>query len=113
MKKHHIPIAHLATVLLHVFKKREASWKECKEGPKAETLIPLMKEQTPVFIVDALKFGAFLRMPKKLINADDKTFKVAFPGYDVKDLPAFRKKAISDKTNKKGAYDDSPMFQKE
>jgi Ni,Fe-hydrogenase maturation factor len=78
-------------VLLQVFKKREASWKECKEGQKAETLNPLMKEQTPVLIVDALKYGAFLRMPKRIIKPEEKTFKVAFPGCDVKDLPAFRK----------------------
>jgi Ni,Fe-hydrogenase maturation factor len=78
-------------VLLQVFKKREASWKDCKEGQKAETLTPLMKEQTPVLIVDALKYGDFLRMPKRIIKAEEKTFKVAFPGCDVKDLPAFRK----------------------
>ena len=74
IRKHRIPIALLATVLLQVFKNRESSWKECKEGLKAETLSSKDKEQTPVFIVDALKFGAFLNMPKRTIIANEKTF---------------------------------------
>ena len=113
IKEHNIPIAHLATVLLQVFKNREATWKACKKGAKVETLTQLQKEQTPVLVVDALKFGAFLKMPKRLLSAPEKTFLVAFPGYDVKDFPAFRKKAISEATKSKVPYVDGHMTMKE
>ena len=94
IKQHNIPIAHLATVLSQIFKNREAQWKSCKEGPKAETLTQLEKEETHALIVDGLKYGAFFRMPKRTLQPEEKTFKVAFPGFDVSSLPAFRKKAM-------------------
>ena len=94
IKEHNIPIAHLGTVLSQVFKNRETYWKSCKEGPKAETLNPLQKEETHALIVDGLKYGAFFRMPKRTLQPEEKTFQVAFPGFDVSSLPAFRKKAI-------------------
>ena len=93
-KKHNIPIAILATVLYQIFKNRETFWKSCIEGPKVETLTQLQKEKTPVLILDGLKYGAFFRLPKRAITAEENTFKVAFPGIDVKDFPAFRKRAI-------------------
>ena len=86
-------MAMLATVLLQIYKNRETSWKSCTEGPKVETLTQVQKEETPVLILDGLKYGDFLALPKGTYTAEEKTFKVAFPGFDVKDFPAFRKRA--------------------
>jgi hypothetical protein len=60
--------------------------------------------------LDGLKYGAFLKLPKGTYTAEEKTFKVAFPGFDVKDFPAFRKSAIKDATDKKAPYADMPLL---
>ena len=60
--------------------------------------------------MDGLKYGAFLRLPKGTYTAEEKTFKVAFPGFDVKDFPAFRKSAIKEATDNKAPYADMPLL---
>lgn len=60
--------------------------------------------------MDGLKYGAFLELPKGNYTAEDKTFKVAFPGFDVKDFPAFRKSAIKEATDNKAPYADMPVL---
>ena len=60
--------------------------------------------------MDGLKYGAFFRLPKRPLKAEENTFKVAFPGFDVKDFPAFRKSAIKEATDKKAPYADMPLL---
>ena len=61
--------------------------------------------------MDGLKYGDFLALPKGTYTAEEKTFKVAFPGFDVKDFPAFRKSAIKEATdNNKAPYADMPLL---
>ena len=60
--------------------------------------------------MDGLKYGAFLELPKGNYTAEEKTFKVAFPGFDVKDFPAFRKSAIKEATDNKAPYADMPLL---
>ena len=60
--------------------------------------------------MDGLKYGAFLTLPKGTYTAEEKTFKVAFPGFDVKDFPAFRKSAIKDATDNKAPNADMPLL---
>ena len=90
-----IPATHLATVLLQLFKDREALWKSCVKGKTAKTL-NADKEKAPALVVDALKLGAFLArgLEKQAIKDDDRTFLVAFPGYDVRQVPTIRSDGI-------------------
>jgi hypothetical protein len=82
-------------VLLQVFKDREAIWKSCRKGVTTKGLSQKEKEEAPVIITNALEHEAFLNIgPNIKIPEDQKTFLVAFPGYDVSSLPAFRKKSL-------------------
>ena len=90
-----IPVAHLATVLLQLYKDREAAWQSCKKGKPVKTLFA-EKERAPALVLNPFKLGAFLARGKenKLLKDEDRTFLVALPGYDVRQVPATRSQGI-------------------
>jgi len=61
----------------------------------------------PVLVLDAFSHSRFLFLEKGDLPVEDKTFLVAFPGYDVTQLPAARAKAIVDCEKKKKHYVDA------
>jgi hypothetical protein len=95
VKEFCIPLPHIATVLLQLYKDREASWQSCKKGKPAKTLFA-EKEKAPALVLNAFVLGAFLYRGKepRVIKDDDRTFLVAFPGYDVRQVPATRSDGI-------------------
>jgi hypothetical protein len=103
---HQIPFAHLATVLLKLHKDRETAWESCKEGKDPLTLTQAQKTKTPVLILNALDQGAFLHLGKMEPAADQKTFLLAVPGYDVRQVPAVRNKGIEDAFKSMKTYQD-------
>jgi hypothetical protein len=105
-----IPAAHLATVLLQLYKDREALWKSCVKGKPAKTL-NADKETAPALVVDALKQGAFLArgLEKQVVSDEDRTFLVAFPGYDVRQVPSTRSNGIIAAVKNKKIYADQCM----
>jgi hypothetical protein len=103
---HQIPFAHLATVLLKLHKDRETAWESCKEGKDPLTLTQAQKTKTPVLILNALDQGAFLHLGKMEPAADQKTFLLAVPGYDVRQVPAVRNKGIDDAFKSMKTYQD-------
>ena len=103
---HQIPFAHLATVLLKLHKDRETAWESCKEGKDPLTLTQTQKAKTPVLVLNALDQGAFLHLGKMEPAVAQKTFMLAVPGYDVRQVAAVRDKGINDAFKSMKAYPD-------
>ena len=103
----YVPIAHLATVLLEMYKDREEEWKSCKKGKKS--ILSTDKDKAPAIIYDAHKHGEFLKIGKFNVIQGDKTFLVAFPGYDVRQVAAIRKAGIENAVKRKKDYVDQPL----
>jgi hypothetical protein len=107
-----MPYAHLATVLLKMYKDFEDQYHAKKKGPKAINITAEKKETTPALIIDALKLGSFLNIGGKgIIEEEKKLFLVAFPGFDVRQVPATRDAGIEKAAKNKGnkPYVDGPI----
>jgi hypothetical protein len=108
VKDHHIPHAHLATVLLQMHEDRQTA---CEFGKKLQDPLPLTqveKAKIPVLVLDAFQQASFLQHESKAELPDDKrTFLVAFPGFDMSQVPAARAKDIADCFKRKKVYPDA------
>ena len=110
----YMPHAHLATVLLKMYKELESLYHEKKKGPKAINLSAEKKEKTPVLVIDAIKLGTFLHIGVKgPIMENVRLFLVAFPGLDVSEVPVTRDTGIEKAAKRKGGnpYTDGPIKQ--
>ena len=68
IEQYAIPPAHMAAVLLHIYKEREAMWTSCVE-PENATLIPNQKKnKIPVLITNSIDHGIFLANGKAIIK---------------------------------------------
>jgi hypothetical protein len=108
VKDHHIPHAHLATVLLQLHEDRE---KACESGVDLQDPLPLTqveKAKIPVLVLDAFQQASFLQDEKKTNLPDkDRTFLVAFPGFDISQVLATRAKDMADCFKRKKVYPDA------
>jgi hypothetical protein len=108
VKDHHIPHAHLATVLLQMHEDRQTA---CEFGKKLQDPLPLTqveKAKIPVLVLDAFLQASFLQDEKKTNLPDkDRTFLVAFPGFDMSQVPAARAKDMADCFKRKKVYPDA------
>ena len=103
MEEYCIPAAHLATVLLQLFKDREAMWKSYPHKIKnAKAISNPDKEKALALVLNATKLGDYLNRGKEPpIKEEDRIFMVAFPGYVVRDVPATRNHFINEAAKKK------------
>ena len=108
IKHHHIPHAHLATVLLQLHEDRQ---KACESGVDLQDPLPLTqveKAKIPVLVLDAFLQASFLQDEKKTNFPDkDRTFLVAFPGFNMSQVPAARTKDMEDCAKRKKVYPDA------
>ena len=90
-----------------MFKDREEEWKSCKKGKKS--ILSTDKDKAPALIYDAHKHGEFLKIGKINVIQGDKTFLVAFPGYDVRQVAATRKTGIENAAKRKKTHPDQHL----
>ena len=98
---HHIPLAHLATALLQLHDDRQTA---CECGKNTQDPLPLTqveKEKIPVLVLDAFNHAKFLHDETKAAPEKDRTFLVAFPGFDMSQVPAARAKDMTECARRK------------
>ena len=99
---HHIPLGHLATALLQLHDDRQTA---CQCGKNTQDPLPLTqveKEKTPVLVLDAFNHAKFLQDETKATPPEKaRTFLVAFPGFNMSQVPAARAKDMTECARRK------------
>ena len=108
IKDHHIPHAHLATVLLQMHEDRQKAYESGVDLQDPLPLTQVEKAKIPVLVLDAFVQASFLQDERKTeLPADKRTFLVAFPGFNMSKVPAARTKDMEDCAKRKKAYPDA------
>ena len=82
IKKHYIPHAHLATVLLQLYEDRRAACASRKRADSPPYYSQVEKAKIPVLVLEADKHAAFIQdVRKSIIPIKKRTFLVGFPGF--------------------------------